>query len=79
MDAAEKVGGADGATRPMEMNLIGLGGCTPMDVISMLLKKRVPFDDLEVTMEAERSDTYQTVCTKIRMHYIFHGIGINAK
>ena len=50
-----------------------------MDVISIWRKKRVPFDDFEIKIEAERADTYPKVFTKIRIHYIVHGIGINAK
>ncbi len=79
MDAAESVGGKDAATRPMEMILIGLGGCTSMDVLSIMRKKRVPFERFEIQIDADQADSYPKVFTNIRIHYIVYGNGINPK
>ncbi len=73
MDAAADVGGADGATRPMELMLMGLGGCTAMDVLSILKKKRVILDDFECQIEAERAQEHPKIFTRIRIKYIFYG------
>ncbi len=79
MDAAEKVGGEGGATRPMELLLIGLGGCTGMDVISIMKKKRVPFVDFEVELEAEQAEEYPKVFTTIKLNFKIYGKNIHKK
>ena len=79
MDAEEKVGGENGATRPMELILVGLGGCTGMDVVSIMKKKRVPFVDFEVELEADRAEEYPKVFTKIKIHFKIYGKNINSK
>ena len=79
MDSAEKTGGYDAGNRPMEMILIGLGGCTAMDVLSILKKKRVPFTDFEIKIDAERADDFPKVFTKIKVHFIVYGNEINPK
>ncbi|MBN1352989.1 OsmC family protein [candidate division KSB1 bacterium] len=76
MDAGEEVGGSDAGTRPLEIFLLGLGGCTSMDVISILKKKRVPLDDFELEIEADRAAEHPKVFTKIRLKFIFYGTGI---
>ncbi|MDZ7260859.1 MAG: OsmC family protein [candidate division KSB1 bacterium] len=76
MDAATKLGGLDAGARPMELVLIGLGGCTSMDVISILEKKRVPLEDFEIELEAEQAEDYPRVFTSIKMKYIFYGKNI---
>jgi putative redox protein len=76
LDAAEKVGGSDSATRPLELLLIGLGGCTLMDVISILRKKRVPFTDAWVELEAPQAPDYPMVFTDITLTYHVQGKGI---
>lgn len=78
MDGAEKVGGSDGATRPLEMFLIGLGGCTAMDVVSIMRKKRVPFTDFWIELEAPQAKDYPMVFTNITMTYHVVGRGIKA-
>jgi putative redox protein len=77
MDGAEEIGGHDAGSRPMEMVLIGLGGCTGMDVLSILRKKRVPFTDFEIKLDSERADDHPKVFTKIKVHFIVSGKGIN--
>jgi len=73
MDTVEKFNGTNAATKPMELFLLGLGGCTSMDVLSILEKKRSPIKGFEMEMEAEQAETYPKVFTKIRLHYIFYG------
>ncbi len=73
MDADQAVGGRDGGARPMELLLLGLGGCTSMDVLSILEKKRVHVDDYECFLEAERADEHPRVFTQIRIKFIFYG------
>ncbi|MFQ6033331.1 MAG: OsmC family protein, partial [Candidatus Bipolaricaulia bacterium] len=55
LDAAPEVGGTDTALRPMEFLLISLGGCTGMDVVSILRKMRVEWERFEILLEAERA------------------------
>jgi len=73
MDGPEHLGGADAGARPMELFIIGLGGCTGMDVLSILEKKRVKLDDFEIELDAERAPEHPKVFTKISMKYIFYG------
>jgi len=79
MDTSPKVGGDAGATGPLELVLIGLGGCTSMDVLSILSKKRVKLDDFEVELEAERAEEHPKTLQNIKVHFIFYGEGIKAK
>ena len=55
MDVAPEMGGENLGLRPMEMVLLGLGGCTAIDVLHMLRKGREPIVDMRVELEAERS------------------------
>ena len=73
MDAFEDVGGNGAATKPMELILLGLGGCTGMDVISILKKKRVPFKNINIKIEAERAETHPQVFTKIYIKFLIFG------
>lgn len=79
MDGAQKTGGSDAGTRPMELVLIALGGCTGMDVVSILKKKRVNFNGLEIKISAERAQDYPKIYTDVNIEYIIHGDGINEK
>lgn len=73
MDGTEKVGGVDGASRPMELLLFGLGGCTAVDVEVILKKMKVPVENMEIDIETERADEHPKVYTKINMVYHFYG------
>lgn len=73
MDAAEDVGGSSAGARPLELLLMGLGGCTTMDVLSILQKKRVQLDDYECHLEAERVAEHPRVFTRIKIKYMFYG------
>ncbi len=79
MDSPENHGGSNAGSRPLELLLIGLGGCTGMDVLSIMQKKRVPFDDFEMHLTAEQAEDYPKVFTNISIKYIIFGKGINPK
>ena len=73
MDSAPEVGGRNLGVRPMEMLLLGLGGCTSFDVVSILHKSRQNISDCEVEVEAERADSVPKVFTRIHLHFIVSG------
>lgn len=79
MDAAPEVGGENKGARPMEMVLLGLGGCTSIDVIMMLQKSKQAVDDCQVEITAERSDSIPKVFTKIHVHFKITGQDLNLK
>ena len=58
---------------PMEMILLGLGGCTAFDVVKILKKSRVDVENCIVQLNAERADSIPAVFTKIHIHYIVKG------
>jgi putative redox protein len=70
MDAAPAVGGRDSGPRPMEMLLIGLGGCTGMDVISILRKQRQVVTGYEIRVRGERAAEHPTVFTAITLEHL---------
>ena len=73
MDGAPEAGGRNLGIRPMEMLLLGLGGCTSFDVVSILQKSRQDLVDCEVEIEAERATDVPKVFTKIHIHFIVSG------
>lgn len=73
MSSSKSEGGDEDGFRPMELLLVGLGGCTAMDVISILRKKRQDVTGLELVLDAERSESHPTVFTAIRIKYIVRG------
>jgi putative redox protein len=73
MDGAPAVGGRNLGPRPMEMLLLGAGGCTSFDVIAILKKSRQAVSDCYVEIEAERAETDPKVFTKIHMHFVVKG------
>ena len=77
MDGPSEFGGSDAAIRPKELLLLSLGGCTGSDVASILTKKRVPYRNLKLELEAEVSDTQPQVYTRINIHYIVEGKDVN--
>nr|VFJ94612.1 MAG: putative redox protein [Candidatus Kentron sp. LFY] len=77
MDGAPEVGGRNLGVRPMEAILLGLGGCTAFDVVSILRKARQPVDDCVVDIEAERAPSPPKVFTRIHIHYRVIGKGIS--
>jgi putative redox protein len=79
MDGAPEFGGRDLAPRPMEMLLLGLGGCTGFDVVMILKKARQSVTDCQVEVQAERADTEPKVFTRIHVHYIVTGRDVQAR
>ena len=73
MDGAPEAGGRNLGIRPMEMLLLGLGGCTAFDVVSILHKSRQQISDCEVEIEAERATEIPQVFTHIHVHFIVSG------
>jgi putative redox protein len=76
MDGPEDLGGRNLGPRPMEMLLLGTGGCSVYDVMSMLRKSRQKVVDCRVEMDAERADAVPAVFTRINMHFIVTGVGL---
>ncbi|MCB2110140.1 MAG: OsmC family protein [Defluviimonas sp.] len=64
---------------PMELLLIGTGGCAAYDVVHILEKGREPVVDCVVELEADRAETEPKVFTRIHMHFIVKGPGLDAK
>jgi len=79
MDASPSVGGDDSGFRPMELLLIGLGGCTGIDVISILRKKRQDVTAFKINLDAKQAEGYPHIFTDIAITYIIHGRGVNPK
>ena len=73
MDGPPELGGRNRGTRPMEMLLLGLGGCSAFDVVHMLRKGRVQFDHCYVDVEAERAASNPKVFTRIHLHFVVTG------
>ena len=73
MDGAPDAGGRNIGPRPMEVVLIGTGGCTAFDVVHILKRARQAVSDCVVELEAERADTDPKVFTKIHMHFVVTG------
>nr|CRH08168.1 Conserved protein of unknown function. putative protein yhfA [Candidatus Magnetococcus massalia] len=79
MDAAESVGGRNMGVRPMELLLMGMGGCSSIDVMQILRKGRHQIDDCEAKLSATRSETEPKVFTQIKLHFTLTGNGLTAK
>jgi putative redox protein len=73
MDGSPAAGGRNLGPRPMEMLLLGAGGCSSIDVIMILKKSRQAVSDCYVEIEAERAETEPKVFTKIHMHFVVTG------
>ncbi|MDF9392054.1 MULTISPECIES: OsmC family protein [Methylococcus] len=76
MDGPPESGGRNLGVRPMEMLLLGLGGCTAFDVVHILKKGRHDVRDCEVHLEAERAETDPKVFTRIHVHFVVTGKGL---
>ena len=79
MDGAPDAGGRNLGVRPMEMLILGLGGCTSFDVVSILRKSRQSLVECEVEIEAERADEVPKVFTRIHLHFIVKGNQLDEK
>ena len=77
LDGATDAGGRNLGMRPMEMLLIGMGACTSFDVVTILKKSRQPVTDCVAEIEAARADEIPKVFTRIHVHFIVTGNGLN--
>ena len=73
MDGPPDHGGKDLGPRPMEMMLMGLGGCSSFDVMSILQKSRQDVTACHAELEAERADAVPAVFTRIHLHFVVTG------
>lgn len=73
MDGPQEFGGQNLGIRPMEMLILGLGGCSAFDVMLILKKARQKVEGCEVELEYERSDELPKVFTRIHLHFIVSG------
>ncbi len=76
MDTTPDFGGGNAATKPLELLLIGLGGCSGMDAVSILRKKRAPLANLRVEVDADRAADHPRLFTAVRITYFFAGDGL---
>ena len=79
MDGPPESGGRDLGIRPMEMVLLGMGGCTAFDVVMILKKARQPVTDCVVELAAERAASEPKVFTRIHVHFVVTGNGLADK
>lgn len=79
MDGPPDHGGRNLGPRPMEMLLLGVGGCASFDVMAMLQKSRQQVVDCRVEIMAERADAVPAVFTKIHLHFVVTGVDLKEK
>lgn len=79
MDGPPEFGGRNLGVRPMEMLLLGMGGCTEFDVMMILGKSRQDVTSCEVLLEAERAEEEPKVFTKIHAHFVITGRNLSQK
>lgn len=76
MDAKPEVGGEDKGPRPMELLMVSLGGCTAMDVVSILKKMRTDLESMTISIDSEQASEHPKIFTKINIEYEFTGRNI---
>jgi putative redox protein len=79
MDGAPAAGGRNLGVRPMEMMLLGLGGCSAFDVMLILKRGREAVTDCVVELDGERAETDPKVFTKVTMRYVVTGRGLDRR
>lgn len=79
MDGAPDAGGQNQGARPMEVVLIGMGGCTAFDVVHILRKQRQEIADCVAEIDAERAPTDPKVFTRIHVHFKISGRRLDPK
>jgi len=77
LDGPEEAGGQNKGPRPMELVLMGLGGCASYDVVSILKKARQKVLDCKVELSADRAEATPAVFTKIHLHFVIQGEDIS--
>lgn len=73
LDGSTSDGGSDAGATPKELLLFALGGCTAMDVVSILKKKRAPVDGFEIHLSGNTREEHPTVFTDIHVEYVIYG------
>ena len=79
LDGPEELGGKGLGMRPMEMMLIGMGGCTSFDVVTILKRSRQQITGCIAEIEATRADEIPKVFTSIHIHFLIKGIDLQEK
>jgi putative redox protein len=77
MDAAPEVGGQNKGSRPMELVAIALGGCTGMDVISILRKKKQDVKGFEINVTGQKAEEYPKRYTNMHIEFVIKGTNIS--
>ncbi|HNS03872.1 MAG TPA: OsmC family protein [Anaerolineae bacterium] len=73
LDSGAGVGGKNRGARPLQLLLMGLAGCTAMDVLSILQKKREPVQDFQVTVSGQQVESHPRVFAALHIEYIITG------
>jgi putative redox protein len=74
MDAGENIGGSNKGVRPMQMLLMGLGGCSAIDIVMILKKQRQVISDFQITIDGEReADKEPSLWKAIQIHFKLKG------
>jgi putative redox protein len=79
MDGSVAIGGRNIGPRPMELLLMGLGGCSSIDVVMILQKSRQDIRDCVVELSAQRADQEPKVFTQIHLHFVVSGKALDPK
>ncbi|MCG2709035.1 MAG: OsmC family protein [Thermodesulfovibrionales bacterium] len=77
MDGDKEVGGRNTGARPMELLLIGLGGCSGMDIVSILKKKKQEINGVEIKVKGEKAGNYPKKFTDIDIEFIVRGRNVS--
>lgn len=77
MDGGPNTGGSEAGSTPKELLMFAVGGCTAMDVIPIMKKKRVPFTDFEINITGNAQEEHPQVFTGLHVEYVVYGEGIN--
>ena len=77
MDTDQEFGGSNTGLRPMELLLVGVGGCSGMDIVSVLKKKKQKLTGLEVNVDGKKAEDYPQKYTDINIEYIVRGKGLS--
>ena len=77
IDGPPDSGGQDKGSRPMELMLMGLGGCTAFDVVEILRKGRQQIDNVEISLNAKRADAVPAVFEEIAIHFVIFGTKVD--
>lgn len=78
LDGPPTAGGRNIGIRPMELLLLGMGGCSAFDVVSILTRGRQDLVDCRAELSAERAEEDPKVFTRIHVHYVVSGRGLKA-